>query len=109
MADLGLVLRSPLLEEILRIVLLGRNEWTAEELASETESPYPTVTKELRRLEHAGLVTVRVVGRTRFFTAATGDAATRAFARALAASRPQDGGDSLSKKKDKKKDSKKKK
>lgn len=91
------------------MILLGRDEWTAEELVAETDSPYPTVTKELRRLEQAGLVTVRVVGRTKFFAAATDDAATRAFARALAASQPQDGGDDMSKKKDKKKDKKKKK
>lgn len=104
-----MVLRSPLLEEILTVVLVGRGEWTAEELAAETESPYPTVTKELRRLEQAGLVTVRVVGRTKFVAAASADPATRALARALAASQPWDGGDEMSKKKDKKKDKKKKK
>lgn len=104
-----MLLRSPLLEAILRIVLSGRDEWTAEELADETESPYPTVTKELRRLEQAGYVSVRVVGRTKFFAAATDDAAVRAFARALSASRVRDGGDVMSKKKGKKKDGKKKK
>ena len=104
-----MVLRSQLLEEILRLVLLSRDEWTAEEIAEETESPYPTVTKELRRLEQSGFVDVRVVGRTKFFAAAIHDPATRAFARALAASQPHDGGDGMSKKKDKKKDKKGKK
>ena len=108
MADVGVVLRSALLEEVLRAILLEGGEWTADDLVDETGSPYATVTKELRRLEGSGLVDVRTAGRTRFFSAASRDPATRALTRALATS--TEGGDEMSKKKKgKKKDGKKKK
>lgn len=94
---------------MVRAILLERREWTADELASLSETPYATVTKELRRLEQAEFVTIRTQGRTKYFSATSGDAATRAFARALAASTPAEGGEDMAKKKSKKKDGKKKK
>jgi DNA-binding transcriptional ArsR family regulator len=108
-ADVSGLLRSPLLAEILHLVLVERGEWTAEQLATRTEVPYPTVTKELRRLEVAGVVRVETIGRTKFFTAAVDDPATRALARLVALGVDAKGGGDMSKKKDKKKDSKKKK
>ena len=51
LADVALLLRSPLLAEILGAILLEGGEWTADELSAVTEAPYATVTKELRRLE----------------------------------------------------------
>lgn len=109
MADIGAVLRSPLLTEILEVVLSSTDEWTADELAGETGAPYPTVTKELRRLERAGFVDVRVAGRTKFFAAAIDDAVASALAVALTASLDERDGGGMSKKKDKKKDKGKKK
>lgn len=109
MADIGALLRSPLLAQLLGAILLEAREWTADELASLTETPYATVTKELRRLERAGVVGIRTKGRTKFFSAARGDAATRALARALAASIAAEGGEDMAKKKGKRKDGKKKK
>jgi DNA-binding transcriptional ArsR family regulator len=109
MADVGELLRSPLLEELLRVILLDGGEWTADDLSAETAAAYATITKELRRLERAGVVSVRVEGRTKFFSAASRDPATRALARALAASTTEGGADMSKKKKGKKKDGKKKK
>ena len=109
MADVGELLRSPLLEGLLRAILLEGGEWTADELSADTGSPYATITKELRRLERSGVVTVRLEGRTKFFSATSRDPATRAFARALAASTTEGGDSDMSKKKGKKKDGKKKK
>jgi sugar-specific transcriptional regulator TrmB len=106
--DLGPVVRSDLLVEILHLVLVERGEWTADQLASRTGAPYPTVTKEVRRLERSGLVTTTVIGRTKLLRADSSDSATRAFARAVALARRPEGGD-MAKKKDKKKKGKKKK
>jgi DNA-binding transcriptional ArsR family regulator len=109
LAHLGPLLRSDLLEQILRLVLVDGGEWTAELLAAETGSPYPTVTKEVRRLERSGILTVRAVGRTKLLSAMPGDASVKALTRALALAPLPEGGDDMAKKKDKKKDDKKKK
>jgi len=109
-ADISGLLRSPLLGEILHLVLVERGEWTAEQLAARAATPYPTVTKEVRRLERAGVLQVTVVGRTKFFTADRTDPTVRALARLVALGvAPLEGGDDMSKKKDKKKGGKKKK
>ncbi|MGD9798488.1 MAG: winged helix-turn-helix domain-containing protein [Acidimicrobiia bacterium] len=102
MADIDPVLRSPLVADLLRLVLLEHREWTADELAAETATPYPTVTKEVRRLQRAGLVGARVVGRTKFLVA-TDDPVTLALGRAIAASTSAGGGDDMAKKKKSKK------
>ena len=68
----------------------------------------PTVTKEVRRLEQAGIVTSRSVGRTKFVSAATADPTVKALRRALVTATDPEGGDDMAKKKDKKKGKKKK-
>ena len=44
-------------------------EWTAEDLAQRTGCPRHTVANELRRLESADLVTVRMIGRSKLVRA----------------------------------------
>jgi len=105
--DLGEVFRSPLVASILTTLTVERGEWTAEELAAQTGAAYQTVTKEIRRLEKAGAVSVVVVGRTKFVTAKPDDVVMRALGRALALATAQEGGDPMAKKKDKKKKGKK--
>lgn len=109
MADLAKLIRSDLLGHILHVVLVEKGTWTAEALAERTGSPYPTVTKEVRRMQRAGIVTVTVNGRTKHITANGADPAVRPLARAIALGLAPGGGDDMSKKKDKKKDGKKKK
>jgi DNA-binding transcriptional ArsR family regulator len=108
MADVHPLLRTTLLGELLELLLDGPGEWTAEALAERVDGAYPTVTKEIRRLERAGIVMTRTVGRTKFVSAVRSDPAVRALRVALRSSVPR-GGDDVSKKKDKKKDKKKKK
>jgi sugar-specific transcriptional regulator TrmB len=90
-------------------VLAARGELTAERIAEGVGAPYATVTKEIRRLQRAGIVEWRTEGRTKYVRAARGDVVVRAIRQALKASEPREGGAAMSKKKDKKKDDKKKK
>ncbi|MGH9013623.1 MAG: ArsR family transcriptional regulator [Acidimicrobiia bacterium] len=64
------VFRSRLVGDLLALILLDPSKrWTAEELADRTGAPYPTVTKELRRLGDAGILKAESVGRTRLVAA----------------------------------------
>ncbi len=67
------VFRSRLQGEVLAL-LLGDPavEWTAEDLARRAGHPRHTVANELRRLESAGLVTVRMIGRSKLVRANPG-------------------------------------
>jgi hypothetical protein len=59
------VFRSRLVGELLALLLLDPTKrWTADELADRTRAPYSTVTKELRRLTHAGLLRTETIGRS---------------------------------------------
>jgi hypothetical protein len=64
------VFRSGLQGEVLAL-LAGDPavEWTAEELARRTGHPRNTVATELRRLEGAGLLAVRMIGRNKLVRA----------------------------------------
>jgi hypothetical protein len=44
-------------------------EWTAEDLAGRTGHPRQTIANELRRLEASGLVTTRMIGRSKLLHA----------------------------------------
>jgi hypothetical protein len=59
------------LQGVLLALLLGQpdREWTLEELAASSGEPYQTVGNEVRRLQGAGLVRVRTVGRSKFLRA----------------------------------------
>jgi DNA-binding transcriptional ArsR family regulator len=60
------VFRSRLVGDLLALLLLDpATKWTADDLARRTGAPYPTVTKELRRLTDAGLVNHEALGRTK--------------------------------------------
>lgn len=60
------VFRSQLQGEVLALVLgEPAAEWTVEDLARRTSHPRQTVANEIRRLEAAGLVLARTVGRTK--------------------------------------------
>lgn len=64
------VFRSRLVGNLLALLLLDpTRKWTAEELAERTQAPYPTVTKELRRLAQAGLLQTETIGRTKLVRA----------------------------------------
>ena len=64
------VFRSRLVGELLALLLSDpERRWTAEELADRTGTPYPTVTKELRRLAEAALVRTEAIGRTKLVRA----------------------------------------
>jgi predicted nucleotidyltransferase len=67
------VFRSRLQGEVLAL-LFGDPavEWTAEDLARRTGRPRHTVANELRRLESADLVTVRMIGRSKLARANAG-------------------------------------
>src|SRR2546423_1470984 len=106
MASLRPILRSELTADLLELLLVDGGEWTADGLAGEGSPPSPTVTKEVRRLERAGIVTSRTVGRTKFVTAANAEPTVTALRRALATATDRKGGDDMAKKK---KDKKKKK
>jgi hypothetical protein len=64
------VFRSQLQGEVLAL-LFGdlAVEWTAEDLARRTGHPRHTVANELRRLESADLITVRMIGRSKLVRA----------------------------------------
>ena len=60
------VFRSRLVGDLLSLILLDpTKKWTANDLALRTAAPYPTVTKELRRLTDAGLLRSETLGRTK--------------------------------------------
>ncbi len=60
------IFRSRLQGEILALMFADPGvEWTTEELTRRTRQPYQTVANELRRLQTAGLVMARPVGRTK--------------------------------------------
>lgn len=60
------VFRSRLVGELLALLLLDpTKKWTADDLAVRTHAPYPTVTKELRRLTLAGLLRTETIGRSK--------------------------------------------
>ena len=64
------VFRSQLQGEVLALVLgEPAAEWTVEDLARRTSHPRQTVANEIRRLEGAGLVLARTVGRTKLVRA----------------------------------------
>jgi hypothetical protein len=64
------VFRSQLQGEVLALVFGDPVvEWTAEDLARRTGHPRHTVANELRRLESAGLVTMRMIGRSKLVRA----------------------------------------
>jgi DNA-binding transcriptional ArsR family regulator len=64
------VFRSRLVGDLLALLLLDpTRRWTAEELAERIQAPYPTVTKELRRLTQAGLLQTETIGRTKLVRA----------------------------------------
>lgn len=114
LVDLAGLYRSALLVRLLRLLLHERREWTVDELAARADAPYPTVAKEVRRLENAGVVEVSTDGRTKLLTAAWSEPAVRSLARMLKAAGlgplpAPEGGDDMAKKKDKKKKGKKKK
>lgn len=66
------VFRSLLIGDLLALVLAHpERSWTMEDLADRVRAPYPTLTAEIRRLEHANLITTRFVGRSKLITANT--------------------------------------
>jgi hypothetical protein len=67
------VFRSQLQGEVLALVFGDAEvEWTAEDLARRTGHPRHTVANELRRLESADLITVRMIGRSKLVRANAG-------------------------------------
>lgn len=66
------VFRSLLIGDLLALVLVHpERSWTMEDLADRVRAPYPTLTAEIRRLEHANLITIRFVGAPKLITANT--------------------------------------
>ena len=64
------VFRSRLQGELLALVLADPGvEWTVGELAKRTGQPYQTVANEVRRLQAAGLVAMRPIGRSKLLRA----------------------------------------
>ncbi len=62
------VFRSRLVGDLLALILVDpERRWTADELAERTGAAYPTVTRELRRLGHAGLIIAEAVGRSKLW------------------------------------------
>ena len=88
--------------EILSIFVNQRGEWTAEELSEWTGAPYPTVTREVRRLERSGVLVTSVTGRTKLLSLDTADPAVRALVRAISLSPSIGKEGDMAKKKDKK-------
>lgn len=101
MGQITPLLRSDTLAGILELLFLEPGPWTAEELAEQSGGAYATVTKEVRRLQSAGLVTVSTSGRTKYLAPDKNDPTARALTRLLQAAR--DTGDGLGKGKGKKK------
>lgn len=66
------IFRSRLVGDLLGLLLADpARKWTADDLARRTAAPYPTVTKELRRLTDAGLLQSESLGRTKLVWADT--------------------------------------
>ena len=64
------VFRSRLVGDLLALLLLDPDRrWATDELAERTGSAYPTLTRELRRLGEAGLLTTESVGRSNLWRA----------------------------------------
>lgn len=64
------IFRSRLQGQILALVLgAPERNWTVEELSERTGQPYQTVASETRRLQGAGFLSVRIVGRTKLLSA----------------------------------------
>jgi DNA-binding transcriptional ArsR family regulator len=60
------ILRSRLVGDLLALLASDPHRWrTLDEITARTDGVYPTVTREVRRLEEAGLVEVEVVGRSK--------------------------------------------
>ncbi|HET6919283.1 MAG TPA: winged helix-turn-helix domain-containing protein [Jiangellaceae bacterium] len=60
------ILRSRLVGDLLALLASDPQRWrTLDEIAARTGGAYPTVTREVRRLEQAGLIEVEVVGRSK--------------------------------------------
>lgn len=59
------IFRSQLQGELLALVLLGQDQVTVSDLARRLDAPFATVAREVNRLERAGLLRSRRVGRAR--------------------------------------------
>jgi len=60
------ILRSRLVGDLLALLASDPQRWrTLDEIAERVGGVYPTVTREVRRLEQAGLIEVEVVGRSK--------------------------------------------
>src|SRR5438045_4141250 len=81
------VFRSRLIGDLLALTLLDpERRWTSDELAERTGGAYPTVTRELRRLGDAGILTSDAVGRSRLWRANEHHPHYRTLAELVAAS-----------------------
>src|SRR5436190_15815626 len=81
------VFRSRLVGDILALTLLDpERRWTSNELGDRTVGAYPTVTRELRRLGDAGILTSDLVGRSRLWRADDRHPHFRALAELVAGS-----------------------
>src|SRR4051794_6590309 len=87
MADVEGLFRTPLLVDMLRCVLSEREAVTIDELASKIDGAYPTVAREVRRLERLGVVTVTTIGRTKLLSCDRSDASIAALGDLLAVKR----------------------
>lgn len=64
------IFRSKLVGDLLALLFLDpERRWTVGELADRLRAPYPTLTRELRHLEEAGLITTEQVGRSKLVRA----------------------------------------
>lgn len=64
------ILRSQLVGDVLAIVLLDPDRrWTIPDLADRLRVPYPTLTREIRELEDAGLLVTEHIGRSKLVRA----------------------------------------
>lgn len=60
------IIRSRLVGDLLALLAADPSRWwTTGELVTRTQGAYPTITRELRRLEEAGLVEAEEVGRSK--------------------------------------------
>ena len=63
------ILRSQLVGQLLGLTAVGGDRrWTIDELVAATGGAYATVTREIRRLERAGLVDTEEIGRSKRVT-----------------------------------------
>lgn len=81
------VFRSRLVGDLLALLMLDpERRWTADELAQRTGAAYPTLTRELRRLGDAGLLTSEGVGRSNLWRANERNPHFRTLSQLVAAS-----------------------